>query len=317
MPDYRSPGVYVEEVPGAVQPIAGVGTSTAGFIGIVPDTVVVPWPNPHHNPTQAESAVSEITASVENLLGKTLAQDIGLTTQVTLLAGTVLDDSQARDVKAAGGSVDVTYVQAVSGALLGKRLAENVTDSHGNVISVPIDGTVRELRAGYTFVQGEVTPIRAALTQASISQLKLRETMDLTATTVAGLLGKTLAQDVTVTSTLAAGTVVADKSLAERSAQAIGAGKVKVLNSSVLSINFSPPTTGEPRLCTNFGEFKRAFGDFSTDVGQKHLAHAVYGFFNNGGTRCYVVRMKEPPSLAACWRSSPPSTRLPWWPRLA
>ena len=46
------------------------------------------------------------------------------------------------------------------------------------------------------------------------------------------------------------------------------------------------------RLCTNFGEFKRAFGDFSTDVGQSNLAHAVYGFFNNGGTRCYVVRMK-------------------------
>ena len=95
MPDYRSPGVYVEEVPASVRPIAGVGTSTAGFIGIVPDTVVVPRPNPHHNPTQAESAVTEIEASVENLLGKTLAQDIGLTTQVTLPAGTVLNENQA------------------------------------------------------------------------------------------------------------------------------------------------------------------------------------------------------------------------------
>lgn len=34
MPQYLAPGVYVEEVPGA-PPIAGVGTSTAGFIGIV------------------------------------------------------------------------------------------------------------------------------------------------------------------------------------------------------------------------------------------------------------------------------------------
>lgn len=33
MPQYLSPGVYVQEVPSAVQPIAGVGTSTAGFIG--------------------------------------------------------------------------------------------------------------------------------------------------------------------------------------------------------------------------------------------------------------------------------------------
>jgi uncharacterized protein len=38
MPNYLSPGVYVEEIPSAMQPIAGVGTNTVGFIGIVPDT---------------------------------------------------------------------------------------------------------------------------------------------------------------------------------------------------------------------------------------------------------------------------------------
>ena len=42
MPSYLSPGVYVEEIPSAVQAIAGVGTSTAGFIGIMPDVVVIP-----------------------------------------------------------------------------------------------------------------------------------------------------------------------------------------------------------------------------------------------------------------------------------
>ena len=40
--EYLSPGVYVEEVPSAVQPIAGVGTSTAGFIGVVPDSLIIP-----------------------------------------------------------------------------------------------------------------------------------------------------------------------------------------------------------------------------------------------------------------------------------
>jgi phage tail sheath protein FI len=34
MPQYQAPGVYVEEVPSAVKPIAGVGTSTAAFIGV-------------------------------------------------------------------------------------------------------------------------------------------------------------------------------------------------------------------------------------------------------------------------------------------
>src|SRR5215213_4632362 len=37
MPQYFSPGVYVEEVPSAIKPIAGVGTSTAGFIGVAAD----------------------------------------------------------------------------------------------------------------------------------------------------------------------------------------------------------------------------------------------------------------------------------------
>lgn len=42
MPQYLSPGVYVEEVPSAIKPIAGVGTSTAGFIGQVADEVTMP-----------------------------------------------------------------------------------------------------------------------------------------------------------------------------------------------------------------------------------------------------------------------------------
>jgi phage tail sheath protein FI len=34
---YLAPGVYVEEVPSAIKPIAGVGTSTAGFVGVSAD----------------------------------------------------------------------------------------------------------------------------------------------------------------------------------------------------------------------------------------------------------------------------------------
>ncbi len=42
MSQYLSPGVYVEEVPPSARPIAGVGTSTAGFIGVAPDGVTMP-----------------------------------------------------------------------------------------------------------------------------------------------------------------------------------------------------------------------------------------------------------------------------------
>lgn len=43
MPEYLAPGVYVEEVPPAARPIEGVGTSTAGFIGVVADGVTMPF----------------------------------------------------------------------------------------------------------------------------------------------------------------------------------------------------------------------------------------------------------------------------------
>jgi len=42
MAQYLSPGVYVEEVPSAIKPIAGVSTSTAGFIGVVADFISQP-----------------------------------------------------------------------------------------------------------------------------------------------------------------------------------------------------------------------------------------------------------------------------------
>jgi phage tail sheath protein FI len=43
-----------------------------------------------------------------------------------------------------------------------------------------------------------------------------------------------------------------------------------------------------PTLVTNWSQFKQNFGDF---VEGSYLAHAVYGFFMNGGGSCYVVRI--------------------------
>jgi hypothetical protein len=61
---------------------------------------------------------------------------------------------------------------------------------------------------------------------------------------------------------------------------------------TVITGNYSlaPVAAGTAKLCTNFSEFVKSFGDFSSDTEQNRLAHAIYGFFNNGGTRCYVVR---------------------------
>ena len=48
----------------------------------------------------------------------------------------------------------------------------------------------------------------------------------------------------------------------------------------------APPTT--PTLVTNWTQFTQNFGDF---VEGSYLAHAVYGYFLNGGGAAYVVRI--------------------------
>jgi phage tail sheath protein FI len=44
----------------------------------------------------------------------------------------------------------------------------------------------------------------------------------------------------------------------------------------------------KPVLVTNWSQFRTNFGDFMPG---SYLAHAVYGYFNNGGGSCYVVRI--------------------------
>jgi phage tail sheath protein FI len=53
------------------------------------------------------------------------------------------------------------------------------------------------------------------------------------------------------------------------------------------------PTTGLPLLVTSFPDFRRRFGGYLPDAGgtDHFLAHAVFGFFANGGKRCYVRRV--------------------------
>ncbi|MEU6126961.1 phage tail sheath subtilisin-like domain-containing protein [Streptomyces sp. NPDC047123] len=44
----------------------------------------------------------------------------------------------------------------------------------------------------------------------------------------------------------------------------------------------------EPTLVTNWSQYVAAFGEFTDGY---YLAHSVYGFFNNGGSAAYVVRV--------------------------
>lgn len=55
------------------------------------------------------------------------------------------------------------------------------------------------------------------------------------------------------------------------------------------TIYYTVAPANTPELITSWEQFKTKFGDFQT--GNATLAHAVYGFFFNGGSRCYVLRV--------------------------
>jgi phage tail sheath protein FI len=55
----------------------------------------------------------------------------------------------------------------------------------------------------------------------------------------------------------------------------------------ILGISKKGPRN-EATLITNWSQYTRTFGEFGDS---QYLSHAVYGFFLNGGTRCFVVNV--------------------------
>ncbi len=53
---------------------------------------------------------------------------------------------------------------------------------------------------------------------------------------------------------------------------------------------------GQATMIANWTQYTDTFGGF---IPGAYLAHAVYGYFNNGGTLCFVVRVNEDPAEAA------------------
>ncbi|MFC8954875.1 phage tail sheath family protein [Streptomyces sp. NPDC057101] len=71
---------------------------------------------------------------------------------------------------------------------------------------------------------------------------------------------------------------------------ASGSRPIEGLGTSVAAFVGLSPTgpLNEPVLVTNWSQYVAEFGDFTDGY---YLAHSVYGFFNNGGTAAYVVRV--------------------------
>ena len=90
------------------------------------------------------------------------------------------------------------------------------------------------------------------------------------------------------TSYLSPGVYVEEVDRGSKPIEAVGTNTVGFLGESMMG------PTNQAVLCTNWSQFVKTFGDFTQST---HMAHAVYGFFNNGGSRCFVVNVGAPTSL--------------------
>ena len=223
---YQAPGVYVEEVPSAQKAIAGVGTNTVGFIGIVPeDEIEYPVPNEDYDPTAAQKAAEgpeKNRAEIERL-----NNDIRNFEQDKQTAEASLNEANAQ-----------LEQEGLSRAA--KKRAE-------------------------TQQQNATTQIEDAQNKIQTAQSRIQEL---------------------------------------KQSQQVDSKKLKPYRFEKFKLDAE---FGATRLCTNFREYRERFGTFSADdeaipgkakyPGHRNLTHAVYGFFQNGGTRCYVARIKSPADL--------------------
>ena len=90
------------------------------------------------------------------------------------------------------------------------------------------------------------------------------------------------------TSYLSPGVYVEEVDRGSKPIESVGTNTVGFLGETMMG------PANQAVLVTNWSQFVKTFGDFTQST---HLAHAVYGFFNNGGSRCFVVNVGAPQSL--------------------
>jgi phage tail sheath protein FI len=222
---YLAPGVYVEEVPSAQQPIAGVGTNTVGFLGIVPDEIQYPVPNEDYDPVLAR--------------------------------------------RAAGGAGEAQEIEGEK-----RRLEDEIRQQ---------EGLLKESQDAQTQLKQQLdAPGLEEAAKNRLNREKARRDRDVERIT---------AEINNRKNRLAALTAPPG---------AVDAKYLKPYKLETFKVTVDPGVT---RLCTNFSEYTNLFGPFSADQdrnpgealapGHRALTHAVYGFFKNGGTRCFVARVKS------------------------
>jgi Bacteriophage tail sheath protein len=89
------------------------------------------------------------------------------------------------------------------------------------------------------------------------------------------------------TSYLSPGVYIEEVDRGSKPIEAVGTSTVGFLGTC------SKGPVNKPVFCSNWTQFVNTYGDFRDS---QYLAHAVYGFFNNGGSRCFVTNVGAHPA---------------------
>lgn len=223
---YKSPGVYVEEVPSGNAPIVGAGTSTAAFIGVIEELASLT------QATLASDTADGATDYWEYEYQLVVENDLG-----DHSAKVVLTEKGPKKLKDSAFTISVTVVP-------------RSTKQYIKIFrtSAPLDSADSAKPTGLIRTE-EIGPAKP---NESTKSIKIEDKGD---------------------------------------------------SANGESPPASPPVPAAmvPISCTNFTEFAAAFGnlrDNHANPARRRLAQAVYGFFLNGGTHCYVVIVNQESDVA-------------------
>jgi len=315
---YYAPGVYVEEIPSARQPIAGVGTNTVGFIGLVPREIHCPVANPDYDPVLARTLLDyqRLTADKQKADEQRMRLEAALRSlgeEVERLSTAVetaqkdrdavqknLDDaSRALD---AAGDDDKAKTAALNRA---QKAQKDLVKAEKKLEDTTIERDAKKGQRDDLEHQKELAEGPGAVPAAPPGGAAPAAPPGGAAPPAGAPHAKVEEEDPDYKYEL----TDRDKTLLVKS-------KVRPYSLEKITVKAAELDT---KLCTNFTEYTDRFGDFSAfradpenpDAddpsawrfrpmypGHHLLTHAVDGFFKNGGTRCFVARISDLGKLA-------------------
>jgi len=295
MPTYLSPGVYVEEIPSGSAPIAGVGTSTAGFIGIIegkPANASTGDISSSESPTESQIITVEVdivndTGSAGTVFSLPIPEDIPAGATLGIPSEDEGGHQGEFTVKGnARSSFEITIDEAPVITFTTGVDADAPIKGSYKVKVIPPEETVEsspELINGQLddhYWLNVVSLGKVGVGDGTTTQFEINDSLNPDFKVMAKVGGKNYTGAITLSH--------------DEASQKTTLNFNPAPSEGAIFVEYAPQSieAGVVKLCTNFSEFKANFGDFldpAENVGQNTLAHAVYGFFRNGGTRCYVV----------------------------